>query len=138
MPAMTAAFAVMRPDQLSDATPQLNVVMRLGSAIGVAVLAVVLQRDSVHAHGAVALGHAFAHTYWWGLGIAVLSLIPCLLLLRAERPQQTAAQAGAEGESAAAGRERDRGRSLRLHGVSGFRTKRNRPGSPRRARGCAR
>src|SRR5947209_1062024 len=38
MPAMTAAFASMRPDQLSDATPQINVVMRLGSAIGVAVL----------------------------------------------------------------------------------------------------
>ena len=44
MPAMTAAFAAMRPDQLSDATPQINVVMRLGSAVGVAVLAVVLQR----------------------------------------------------------------------------------------------
>ncbi|MHB8533569.1 MAG: DHA2 family efflux MFS transporter permease subunit, partial [Solirubrobacteraceae bacterium] len=75
MPAMTAAFSVMRPDQLSDATPQLNVVMRLGSAIGVAVLAVVLQRASVHAHSAVSLGHAFADTYWWGLGIAVLSLL---------------------------------------------------------------
>jgi EmrB/QacA subfamily drug resistance transporter len=98
MPAMTAAFSVMRPDQLSDATPQLNVVMRLGSAIGVAVLAVVLQRASVHAHGAVGLGHAFAHTYWWGLGIAVLSLLPCLLLLRAERPAQTAAQASSEEE----------------------------------------
>jgi EmrB/QacA subfamily drug resistance transporter len=99
MPAMTAAFAVMRPDQLSDATPQLNVVMRLGSAIGVAVLAVVLQRASVHAHDSTALGHAFAHTYWWGLGIAVLSLLPCLLLLKAERPSATAAQAGSEDEA---------------------------------------
>jgi EmrB/QacA subfamily drug resistance transporter len=95
MPAMTAAFSVMRPDQLSDATPQLNVVMRLGSAVGVAVLAVVLQRASAHAHGKVALGHAFAHTYWWGLGIAVLSLIPCLLLLKAERPARDAARAAA-------------------------------------------
>src|SRR6201996_4247273 len=50
MPAMTAAFAAMRPEQLSDATPQINVVMRLGSAIGVAVLAVVLQRGLVGAH----------------------------------------------------------------------------------------
>jgi EmrB/QacA subfamily drug resistance transporter len=94
MPAMTAAFSVMRPDQLSDATPQLNVVMRLGSAVGVAVLAVVLQRASAHAHGKPALAHAFAHTYWWGLGIAVLSLIPCLLLLRAERPGRSAARTG--------------------------------------------
>jgi EmrB/QacA subfamily drug resistance transporter len=98
MPAMTAAFAVLRPDQLSDATPQLNVVMRLGSAVGVAVLAVVLQRSSTHAHGKVALAHAFAHTYWWGLGIALLALIPCVLLLKAERPEQTKAEASSEEE----------------------------------------
>src|SRR5271165_3158976 len=42
MPAMTAAFASLRPEQLSDATPQLNVLQRIGGAIGTAVLAVVL------------------------------------------------------------------------------------------------
>ncbi len=93
MPAMTAAFAAMRPDQLSDATPQLNVVMRLGSAVGVAVLAVVLQRAAVGAHTPEAHAAAFAHTYWWAFGIAVLSLIPCLMLLRAERPAATEALA---------------------------------------------
>ncbi len=104
MPAMTAAYAVLRPEQLSDATPQLNVVMRLGSAIGVAVLAVVLERSSIHEHGhAVQTAHAFAHTYWWGLGIAVLSLIPCFLLLKAERPAQTEAHAASEEEPAGSG-----------------------------------
>jgi EmrB/QacA subfamily drug resistance transporter len=99
MPAMTAAFAVLRPDQLSDATPQLNVVMRFGSAVGVAVLAVVLERASLHVHGhAVQTAHAFDRAYWWALGIALLSLIPCVLLLRAERPAQTEAQAVAEDE----------------------------------------
>jgi len=34
MPAMTAAFASLRPEQLSDATPQLNVLQRVGGAIG--------------------------------------------------------------------------------------------------------
>ncbi|HUB73428.1 MAG TPA: DHA2 family efflux MFS transporter permease subunit [Solirubrobacteraceae bacterium] len=99
MPAMTAAFASMRPDQLSDATPQINVLMRLGSAIGVAVLAVVLQRASggAAAHPA----HAFDTAYWWGLGIAVLSLVPCLMLLRAERPR--AGGSVAAGEAAGAG-----------------------------------
>src|SRR5437763_4209712 len=86
MPAMTAAFAAMRHDQLSDAPPQLNVLMRLGGAIGTAVLAVVLQRASGHAHGHAALAGAFDAAYWWALGIAVLTLIPCLMLLRAERP----------------------------------------------------
>jgi EmrB/QacA subfamily drug resistance transporter len=99
MPAMTAAFAAMRPDQLSDATPQINVVMRLGSAVGVAVLAVVLQRSSVHAHTAAQHAGAFAHAYWWALGIALLSLLPCLVLLRAERPRDTEAVADEETES---------------------------------------
>ncbi len=46
MPAMSAAFASLRPEQLSDATPQLNVLQRIGGAIGTAVLAVVLQRNT--------------------------------------------------------------------------------------------
>jgi MFS family permease len=96
MPAMTAAFAVLKPSQLSDATPQLNAVMRNGSAVGVAVLAVVLERASLHVHGhVVQTAQAFQHAYWWALGIALLSLIPCVLLLKAERPAETEAQARA-------------------------------------------
>jgi EmrB/QacA subfamily drug resistance transporter len=103
MPAMTAAFSSMRPDQLSDATPQINVVMRIGSAIGVAVLAVVLQRATVHAaHTPAGHAGAFDTTYWWGLGIAVLSLVPCMWLLRAERPRKSAAVAAAEAAEEAA------------------------------------
>ncbi len=93
MPAMTAAFAAMRPEQLSDATPQINVVMRLGSAVGVAILAVVLQRASVGAHTSAQLADAFGHTFWWAFGIALLSLLPCLVLLKAERPRDTEAVA---------------------------------------------
>src|SRR5581483_6208284 len=93
MPAMTAAFAAMKPEQLSDATPQITVVMRLGSAVGVAILAVVLQRGSEGAHSTAQLADAFAHTYWWAFGIALLSLLPCLMLLRAERPSETEAVA---------------------------------------------
>jgi EmrB/QacA subfamily drug resistance transporter len=93
MPAMTAAYASMRPEQLSDATPQINVVMRLGSAVGVAILAVVLQRGTAGAHTSAQLAHAFAHTYWWAFGIALLSLLPCLMLLKAERPAETEAVA---------------------------------------------
>jgi EmrB/QacA subfamily drug resistance transporter len=87
MPAMTAAFSAMRPDQISDATPQINVLQRSGGAIGTAVLAVVLQRAGVGARSPAELADAFDTAYWWALGIAALSLIPCLMLLRAERPQ---------------------------------------------------
>ncbi len=88
MPAMTAAFTAMRPDQLSDATPQLNVLMRIGGAIGTAILAVVLQRAGAGSHSATpaSLAGAFRAAYLAALGISLLSLIPCLMLLRAERP----------------------------------------------------
>ncbi len=103
MPAMTAAFASLRPDQLSDATPQLNVLQRIGGAIGTAVLAVVLQR-ATGAAGAASqahLAHAFDTAYWWSLGIVVLSVIPCLVLLRAERPGAKLSEAAANAEAAA-------------------------------------
>jgi dipeptide/tripeptide permease len=99
MPAMTAAFASLRPDQLSDATPQLNVLQRIGGAIGTAVLAVVLQRASGHA--LIKPASAFATAYWWSLGIAVLSLVPCLVLLRAENPREKPSRAASAAESSA-------------------------------------
>jgi EmrB/QacA subfamily drug resistance transporter len=102
MPAMTAAFASLRPDQLSDATPQLNVLQRIGGAIGTAVLAVVLQRATgAGAASPAHLAHAFDTAYWWSLGIVVLSLIPCLVLLRAENPKAKLSQAAANAEAAA-------------------------------------
>jgi EmrB/QacA subfamily drug resistance transporter len=99
MPAMTAAFSALRPDQLSDATPQLNVLQRIGGAIGTAVLAVVLQRAS--GHTLIKPASAFQTAYWWSLGIAVLSLIPCLVLLRAENPRAPRSHAVANAESSA-------------------------------------
>jgi EmrB/QacA subfamily drug resistance transporter len=98
VPAMTAAFSSLRPEQLSDATPQLNVLQRIGGAIGTAVLAVVLQRASGHA--ILKPASAFDEAYWWSLGIAVLSLVPCLVLLRAENPRAPLSAAAASAESA--------------------------------------
>jgi len=101
MPAMTAAFASLRPEQLSDATPQLNVVQRVGGAIGVAVLAVVLQRAAGHSPSPAKLASAFDTAYWWSLGICVMSLIPCVVLLRAENPRARLSRAAADAEAAA-------------------------------------
>ena len=42
MPAMTAAFAALDRSQVSHATPQLNVLNRVGGSIGTTILAVVL------------------------------------------------------------------------------------------------
>jgi EmrB/QacA subfamily drug resistance transporter len=100
VPAMSAAFAAMRPEQLSDATPQLNVLQRVGGAIGVAVLAVVLQRGELHAHSLGQFAHAFDSAYWWSLGISLLALIPCLVLLFAENPRAKLGRAAANAEAA--------------------------------------
>jgi EmrB/QacA subfamily drug resistance transporter len=99
MPAMSAAFSAMRPDQISDATPQINALQRSGGAIGTAVLAVVLQRAGVGAHTPEELAGAFDSAYWWAFGIAALSLIPCIVLLRAERPQADSGQPLGEPET---------------------------------------
>jgi EmrB/QacA subfamily drug resistance transporter len=88
IPTTTVAFASLRTDQLSDATPQMNVLQRIGGAIGTAVLAVVLQRASAGAHGPEELASAFGTAYWWALGICAASLIPVLVLLRAEGPKE--------------------------------------------------
>ena len=101
MPAMTAAFASLRSEQLSDATPQLNVVQRIGGAIGVAVLAVVLQRATEHAHTVAGLAGAYGTAFWWSVGMCVASLIPCLVLLRAENPRAKMGRAAANAEAAA-------------------------------------
>jgi EmrB/QacA subfamily drug resistance transporter len=99
MPAMTAAFAALRPEQLADATPQLNVLQRIGGAIGTAVLAVVLQRASGHAPTVAKLASAFDTAYWWSFAIALLSVIPCVVLLRAESPPARPSQAAASAEA---------------------------------------
>jgi len=100
MPAMTAAFASLRPEQLSDATPQLNVLQRIGGAIGTAVLAVVLQRASGSNPSLAKLADAFDAAYWGSLVIAVLSLIPCIVLLRAENPRARLSGPAANAEAA--------------------------------------
>src|SRR4051794_12197403 len=88
IPTTTVAFAALRTDQLSDATPQMNVLQRVGGAIGTAVLAVVLQRASAGATGPDELAAAFGTAFWWALGICAASLIPVLFLLRAEGPKE--------------------------------------------------
>jgi EmrB/QacA subfamily drug resistance transporter len=88
IPAMSAAYAALRPDQLSDATPQMNVLQRLGGSLGVAVLAVVLQRSisgARHSAGLAGVAGAYGTAFWWAFAIAAAAIIPCIVLIRAER-----------------------------------------------------
>ncbi len=95
MPAMTAAFAALDRSELSDATPQLNVLQRVGGSIGIAVLAVVLQRGLEGAHSLSAQASAYGTAFWVAAGITALAIVPCIVLVRAERAARRAADAAA-------------------------------------------
>jgi EmrB/QacA subfamily drug resistance transporter len=107
MPAMAAAFAAMTREQIPDATPQLNVLQRVGGSIGTAILAVVLQ-DRLSAlgpsAGAGARAEAFGQTYWWAIAITLAAAVPAIVLIFAERSARRRRRAG---EAAAAARARE-------------------------------
>jgi EmrB/QacA subfamily drug resistance transporter len=94
MPAMAAAFAALDRSELSDATPQLNVLQRVGGSIGTAVLAVVLQRALVGAHSLGAAASAYGTAFWVAAGLTALAIAPCVILTRAERAARRARGAG--------------------------------------------
>jgi EmrB/QacA subfamily drug resistance transporter len=99
MPAMSAAYAVLRPEQIADATPQLTVVQRVGGSIGTAVLAVALSTGLEGQTTASGMADAFSSAYWWALGLTVAAIVPAIILLRAERGARHAH--AAEGDRAA-------------------------------------
>ena len=101
MPAMAAAFASLRRSELADATPQLNVLQRVGGSIGTAVLAVVLQRALVGAHTLSAAAAAYGTAFWVAAGLTALAIIPCIILVRAERAARAAKAAGVAAPGAA-------------------------------------
>ena len=90
MPAMAAAYASLQRSELADATPQLNVLQRVGGSIGTAVLAVILQRALAGGHTLAHAASAYGTAFWWSAGITALAIIPCVILLRAERAARAA------------------------------------------------
>ncbi|MGW2190659.1 DHA2 family efflux MFS transporter permease subunit [Streptomyces sp. NPDC001719] len=86
MPAMTAAFRALRPEQIGDATPQLNMLQRVGGSIGTALFVVVLQQhldDAAGRPGDQASG--FGTTFIWVLAAALVAILPAVLMTALER-----------------------------------------------------
>jgi EmrB/QacA subfamily drug resistance transporter len=90
MPSMTAAFAALEKRELSDATPQLNVVQRVGGSLGVAILAVVLQRALTGAHTPAAAAAGYGTAFWFSAAMIALAIVPSLILMNAERAARVA------------------------------------------------
>jgi hypothetical protein len=102
MPAMTAAFASLERPEIPHATPQMNVLQRVGGSIGTAVLAVVLQRALADAHTLGAAAAAYGTAFWFSAGLTALAIVPCIILVRAERAARAAHRdAGASAEEMA-------------------------------------
>jgi fucose permease len=106
MPAMSAAYQVLDRAAVPRATTTLNILNRVGGALGTAILAVMLQThiqealvglvptgtagaDAASAGSlpaaaretlAPALAGAFADTFWWAMGLTALALLPAMLL----------------------------------------------------------
>jgi EmrB/QacA subfamily drug resistance transporter len=86
MPAMTAAYSVLTPEQVTHATPQLTTLQRVGGSMGTAILTVVLQQHlEVAGASQPAMADAFGTTFIWVMGITAAALLPTLLLARIER-----------------------------------------------------
>jgi EmrB/QacA subfamily drug resistance transporter len=98
MPAMAAAYAALPRAVMPRATSALNSIQRMGSSIGTAVLAVVLQRAiAADAPGlgatalaplppgtrtavADALAHAFDQAFWVAFALMAVAIAPALFL----------------------------------------------------------
>ncbi len=86
MPMMTTAYRNLRPDQINDGTPQLNIVIRVGGSIGTALLTVVLQQQLNSAGIApAAQAAAFGSTFWWLFAITAVAVLPTIPLVLMER-----------------------------------------------------
>jgi MFS family permease len=102
-PVMSAAYRALPPDKIPDATPQLNVLQRVGGAIGAAVLTVILD-DQLRRHPTPA-GQAsgFGTTYLWVLAITIAATVPTILLAYTEHRARRRANASKLEEAADAG-----------------------------------
>ena len=88
VPSMAAAFQALSRAETPRATSALNVIQRLGGAVGTALFAIVLSRQTgagAGMHGADTLAGAFGTTFWVAAGLIAAAVVPALLLPRARR-----------------------------------------------------
>jgi MFS family permease len=131
VPSMAAAFQALTRAETPRGTSAINVIQRLGGAVGTALFAIVLSGQAgaglgreagagagagagVHGAGGVggvgALAGAFGTTFWLAAGLIAVAVVPALLLPRLRRADEANANAGsgAAADGGQAGRQRPR------------------------------
>ena len=71
-------------------------IQRVGGSIGTAVLAVVLQRALSGAHTLSGAAAAYGTAFWFSAGMTALAIVPCVILMRAERAARARKRAAAQ------------------------------------------
>lgn len=82
VPAMTSAFASISSNAVADASPQLNLLQRIGGAISATLITVVVQQALSHPH--TQPGNAFGTPFAWVFITSLATLVPAIVLARAE------------------------------------------------------
>ena len=110
MPAFSAAYAALTPAQVGDATPQLNVLQRIGGSFGTAILTVVLTTQLEGAASPQAGADAFNLTFLIAAVVTMLGVVPAVILTQVERRARAgrlaAARVGTEADRAQAAEKR--------------------------------
>jgi MFS family permease len=97
-PLMAASYRTLSTEAVPRASTTINIVMRVGGAVGTAVFAVLLQHEL---GGPAGVAHAFATTFWWNLAATALVVPVALALPRDPAPAPATAAAPAPAEPAA-------------------------------------
>ncbi|MFH8381809.1 MDR family MFS transporter [Kitasatospora sp. NPDC018058] len=77
---MGAAYVGLRHGEIPDASIISRVAQQIGGSIGVAVLAVVLQRATGGARTPEGLAHGYDTAFWWSVALTAVAVPLCLLL----------------------------------------------------------
>ncbi|MFI2607465.1 MDR family MFS transporter [Kitasatospora sp. NPDC018619] len=84
IPGLAAVYGSVEKAQVPAAAGAVNVLNRVGGALGTAVLTLVLQQaQGTHPDHP---GAAFGQTFWWALGLSALAIAPALLYPNTRRP----------------------------------------------------
>ncbi|MFJ2867545.1 MFS transporter [Kitasatospora sp. NPDC087314] len=84
IPGMAAVYGSVERAQVPAAASAVNVLNRLGGALGTAVLTLALQQAQAGRPGHPAA--AFGETFWWVLALSALAIAPALLCPGSRKP----------------------------------------------------
>ncbi|MFE7929229.1 MDR family MFS transporter [Streptomyces sp. NPDC057456] len=91
-----AAYVGLRHEEIPDASIITRVAQQIGGSVGIAVLAVVLQRTAGDARTPGALAEGFDAAFWWSVAFTGVAVPLCLLLPGRPGPVAPADKAAAE------------------------------------------